>query len=136
MAFIENIAIGRFRSDCALWLRYRREIQQLRASASMLKAANPDKVRAVEAVTALADERDTQLGGAERKLLAQWPEMRQAYAGDEYVVKIRDKEIRTSLVTRSLSGTPACRDRVPARLAIAARTVCVRRAAASGCWPA
>jgi methylmalonyl-CoA mutase len=42
----------------------------------------------------------------ERKLLAQWPEMRQAYAGDEYVVKIRDKEIRTALVTRSLSGTP------------------------------
>ncbi|MFO1190612.1 MAG: fused isobutyryl-CoA mutase/GTPase IcmF [Rhodoferax sp.] len=93
--------------------RLAREIQQLRASASMLKAANPDKVRAVEAVTALADERDTQLGGAERKLLAQWPEMRQAYAGDEYVVKIRDKEIRTSLVTRSLSGTPVRKVALP-----------------------
>ena len=83
-----------------------REIQQLRASGRMLHAANPDKVRAVEAVTGLADERDTRLGAAERKLLAQWPEMLQAYAGDEYVVKIRDKEIRTQLVTRSLSGTP------------------------------
>jgi methylmalonyl-CoA mutase len=28
---------------------------------------------------------------------AQWPEMQKAYAGDEYVVKIRDKEIRTAL---------------------------------------
>ncbi len=27
------------------------------------------------------------------------------YAGDEYVVKIRDKEIRTELTTTSLSGT-------------------------------
>jgi methylmalonyl-CoA mutase len=33
-----------------------------------------------------------------------WPEMQRAYAGDEYVVKIRDKEIRTSLVHTTLSG--------------------------------
>jgi methylmalonyl-CoA mutase len=38
-------------------------------------------------------------------LLDQWPDMVAAYAGDEYVVKIRDREIRTSLVTQSLSGT-------------------------------
>ena len=30
--------------------------------------------------------------------------MQQAYAGDEYVVKIRDKEIRTALVHTTLSG--------------------------------
>ena len=29
----------------------------------------------------------------------------EAYSGDEYVVKIRDKEIRTRLVSESLSGT-------------------------------
>src|SRR5215218_10890967 len=38
-------------------------------------------------------------------LLQQWPDMQKAYAGDEYVVKIRDKEIRTALTTKSLSGT-------------------------------
>src|SRR5215218_4347216 len=38
-------------------------------------------------------------------LLKQWPDMQQAYAGDEYVVKIRDREIRTSLTYKSLSGT-------------------------------
>ena len=43
-------------------------------------------------------------GGA-RQLLKQWPDMQKAYAGDEYVVKIRDKEIRTNLVHTSLSGT-------------------------------
>ncbi len=86
--------------------RLAREIQQLRASGTMLHAANPSKVRAVEAVNDLADHRETQMGTRERKLLNQWPEMCKAYAGDEYVVKIRDKEIRTTLVTKSLSGTP------------------------------
>src|SRR5450830_1524052 len=31
--------------------------------------------------------------------------MQAAYAGEEYVVKMRDKEIRTALTTKSLSGT-------------------------------
>ncbi|ARV19967.1 Methylmalonyl-CoA mutase [Curvibacter sp. AEP1-3] len=85
--------------------RLAREIQQLRESGRMLREANPDKVNAVTAVTQLAAEREERMGAAERKLLAQWPEMQKAYAGDEYVVKIRDKEIRTALTTKSLSGT-------------------------------
>jgi isobutyryl-CoA mutase len=85
--------------------RLAREIQQLRASGRMLHEANPDKERAVLAVEDLASQREERMGAPERKLLAQWPEMQQAYAGDEYVVKIRDKEIRTALTTKSLSGT-------------------------------
>ena len=83
-----------------------REAQQLRASARMLNEANPAKANAIDAVNGLALQREELLGAAERKLLAQWPEMQRAYAGEEYVVKIRDKEIRTSLITKSLSGTP------------------------------
>ena len=49
-----------------------------------------------------------------RKLLAQWPDMQKAYAGDEYVVKIRDKEIRTGLVYTSLSGTKIRKVALPA----------------------
>ena len=49
--------------------------------------------------------KDGQLTPASRKLLAMWPDMQKAYAGDEYVVKIRDKEIRTRLVSETLSGT-------------------------------
>jgi methylmalonyl-CoA mutase len=49
--------------------------------------------------------KDGQLTPHARKLLAMWPDMKKAYAGDEYVVKIRDKEIRTKLVSESLSGT-------------------------------
>jgi methylmalonyl-CoA mutase len=49
--------------------------------------------------------KESQLSPHARKLLAMWPDMKKAYAGDEYVVKIRDKEIRTTLVSESLSGT-------------------------------
>jgi isobutyryl-CoA mutase len=65
----------------------------------------PDRAKAAEAVIDLAQSRELQMDADARKLLAQWPAMQQAYAGDEYVVKIRDKEIRTALTTRSLSGT-------------------------------
>jgi hypothetical protein len=46
---------------------------------------------------------------AARKLLAQWPDMQKAYAGDEYVVKIRDKEIRTALTTKACPAPPSAR---------------------------
>ncbi len=82
-----------------------REIQQLREAARMLSEDKPGRAKASEAAIDLAFAREENLGAAERKLLAQWPDMQAAYAGDEYVVKIRDKEIRTALTTKSLSGT-------------------------------
>ncbi|MCW5643795.1 MAG: cobalamin-dependent protein [Rhodoferax sp.] len=90
-----------------------REMQQLRAAGRMLQEANPTKERAYAAVNDLAAQREERLGKAERKLLAQWPEMVKAYGGDEYVVRIRDKEIRTALVTKSLSGTPVRKVSLP-----------------------
>ncbi len=86
--------------------RLAREIQQLRAAAVMLREAKPDKARASEAADDLAAQREANLTPHATKLLAQWPVMQAAYAGNEYVVKIRDKELRTSLITTSLSGTP------------------------------
>ncbi|MDO8449764.1 MAG: methylmalonyl-CoA mutase family protein [Rhodoferax sp.] len=82
-----------------------REIQQLQETGRMLKLDDPNKTNAYQAVLDLAGQREAHLGAAERKLLSQWPTMQAAYAGDEYVVKIRDKEIRTALTTKSLSGT-------------------------------
>jgi len=82
-----------------------REIQQLRESGRMLKLEDGSKVNAFDAVMDLAEQREAHLGAAEKKLLAQWPAMQAAYAGEEYVVKMRDKEIRTALTSKSLSGT-------------------------------
>jgi methylmalonyl-CoA mutase len=85
--------------------RLAREIQQLRAAAKMLEVGKPDKARAAEAAIDLAVQREETQDPSARKLVNQWPEMQRAYAGDEYVVKIRDKELRTALTTKSLSGT-------------------------------
>jgi len=82
-----------------------REIQQLRAAAVMLEVDKPGRAKAAEAAIDLAIRREeTQEPGA-KKLLGYWPEMQKAYAAGEYVVTIRDKEIRTALTSKSLSGT-------------------------------
>lgn len=81
-----------------------RAIQQLRATSKMLMTDKPERHRAVEAVDDLAAQREALLDPQAKKLLAMWPDMRRAYAGDEYVVKIRDKEIRTALTHTTLSG--------------------------------
>jgi methylmalonyl-CoA mutase len=81
-----------------------REIQQLRGTARMLHADDATRDGAKNTVLRLAEAREARLEPAAKKLLAQWPEMVKAYGGDEYVVKIRDKEIRTGLVHTTLSG--------------------------------
>ncbi|HTR59790.1 MAG TPA: methylmalonyl-CoA mutase family protein [Casimicrobiaceae bacterium] len=60
---------------------------------------------AEHALEALIEEREKRLDPRAQKLLAMWPQTKAAYTGDEYVVKIRNKEIRTALTTVSLSGT-------------------------------
>jgi methylmalonyl-CoA mutase len=85
--------------------RLAREIQQLREASRMLFEAIPDKHRARDALAEQAALREARLDADARHLLAQWPDMVKAYAGDEYVVRIRDKEIRTRLVHTTLSGT-------------------------------
>ncbi|MBU6502800.1 MAG: methylmalonyl-CoA mutase, partial [Burkholderiales bacterium] len=83
-------------------------------AAAMLTVGKPDKARAAEAAIDLAVAREQTQEPAAKKLLAQWPEMQKAYAGDEYVVKIRDKEIRTALTSKSLSGTTIRKVALPA----------------------
>jgi len=81
-----------------------RERQQLLESRRMLLEAG----RTAD-LDDLVAERDGQLDANAKKLLGNWPAVKEAYAGDDYVVSIRkgDKfvESRTRLVTKSLSGT-------------------------------
>jgi len=78
-----------------------REVQQLSESQRMLAACG----KPGDDLATLAAERERQVDPHVRKQLDMWPTVKESYAGDEYVVKIRDKEIRTALVTNSLSGT-------------------------------
>jgi methylmalonyl-CoA mutase len=82
-----------------------REVQQLRAAQRMAREADPGSPEPAGALEPLVQAREARLDPASRQLLACWPELVKAYAGDEYVVKVRDREIRTSLVHTTLSGT-------------------------------
>ena len=46
----------------------------------------------------VSTERDAALDPRAKKLLDIWPTVKQSYSGDEYVVKIRDKEIRDNFM--------------------------------------
>ncbi len=82
--------------------RIARERQQLLEARRILAAeCNEDSAN----LQALARKREEKLDHGSKKLIDQWQDMQQAYSGDEYVVKIRDKEIRTKLTYTSLSGT-------------------------------
>jgi methylmalonyl-CoA mutase len=91
--------------------RLARQHQQLAAARALLAAeCGEDNAN----LAALAAGREAQLDARSRKLLAMWPQMRQAYSGDEYVVKIRDREIRTRLTHTTLSGNSIRKVALPA----------------------
>ena len=81
--------------------RIARERQQLVAARTMLAAAGKDGL----ALEPLIVEKDAALDARSKKLIEMWPDTLKAYSGEEYVVKIRDKEVRTKLTSTSLSGT-------------------------------
>jgi isobutyryl-CoA mutase len=66
------------------------------------------------ALESLAAARDAMLDARAARLLAQWPAMQKVYAGDEYLVRIRDREIRTRLVHTTLSGSRIRKVALPA----------------------
>ena len=78
-----------------------RERQSLKTAKAIFESCAKNAADFDELIT----WKDGQLTPHARKLLAMWPDMKKAYAGDEYVVKIRDKEIRTNLIFETMSGT-------------------------------
>ncbi len=78
-----------------------RQRQSLRISKTLFQACG----KAAGDFDDLIAQKDGQLDARAHKLLDMWPKTVELYAQNEYVVKIRDKEIRTRLTNSSLSGT-------------------------------
>ena len=78
-----------------------RRAQHLRTAAAMLTAEGSD----ANAVEALLAAQEAELNPQVAALLEQWPSVREQYAADELVVKIRDNELRTQLWRSTLSGS-------------------------------
>ncbi len=84
-------------------VRLARERQQLQESKRMLSAAG--KTFELDKLDELITEREARLDPRAETLLDAWPSLQSAYAGEHHGVRSREREIRTQLVSTSLSGT-------------------------------
>jgi isobutyryl-CoA mutase len=82
-----------------------RERQALRTAKSLFEGCAKADGAQLATFDELIEWKDGELDARAKKLLEQWPKTVGLYAQDEYVVKIRDKEIRTKLTSTSLSGS-------------------------------
>ncbi len=86
-----------------------RRVQHLRTAAAML-AADGSSASDVETLLAAQEaELDPRLAA----LLLEWPSVREQYAQDELVVRIRDRELHTTLWRETLSGSRVPRVALP-----------------------
>ncbi|HJS36586.1 MAG TPA: fused isobutyryl-CoA mutase/GTPase IcmF [Burkholderiales bacterium] len=96
--YLAEIAEGvrHYHAHVAAQVRLARERQSL---------AEAKRMSGLAALDPLLAEKDAALDARAKKLIDTWPQTVKAYAGNEYVVKIRGKEVRTRLTSVSLSGT-------------------------------
>ncbi|MDE2466444.1 MAG: methylmalonyl-CoA mutase family protein, partial [Alphaproteobacteria bacterium] len=78
-----------------------REIQQLKGVTRMLET----KGNTSSSLAPLIAEREARQNPQLRTMLEDWPQVKAAYSGDEYVMQVRDREIRVGQVSTTLSGT-------------------------------
>jgi len=85
--------------------------QLAQAAASPAGAAEPGA--AEREVASLEANAAAQVSEDSQALLAGWPAVVESYSGDEQVVRIRDRELRTKLTRQSLSGNAIPRVALP-----------------------
>ncbi|MGK7376505.1 fused isobutyryl-CoA mutase/GTPase IcmF [Planococcus sp. 1R117A] len=80
-----------------------RRLFQLEGAIEAVKEKAPDDAL-VASLQSLAYGVRDELTAESKRILENWKALKEAYAGDEFVTTVRDKEIRTILRTESLSG--------------------------------
>ena len=79
-----------------------RERQHLREARRLLGKTGETEGAAL---ARLEDARSAALDPEARKLIESWPKVVESYSGDEFVVQVREREVRTALRHVTLSGT-------------------------------
>jgi len=83
-----------------------RKIWQLDAAVNALREEGLEKTsEPVVRIMHLQEHIERQLDPRALRLVGEWPEMRDAYLGNEFVYRVRGREIRTPLKIRTLSGS-------------------------------
>jgi methylmalonyl-CoA mutase len=86
-----------------------REVQQLSEAGRLLSAVGKAGAEAEALSASRAEHLDPEL----KRQLAEWPALKARYEAEDFVVKVRDKEIRTALTSTSLSGSKIRKVAVP-----------------------
>ena len=94
-------AVRNYHKTSAVQVKIARERQQLIESKKMLEKSGQNG----DSLDSLIEKRDEKFDSRCRKLIEMWPQLKEAYSGDEYVVNIRGRELRTKITSRSLSDT-------------------------------
>ncbi|HET9650849.1 MAG TPA: fused isobutyryl-CoA mutase/GTPase IcmF [Usitatibacter sp.] len=81
--------------------RVARERQSLRTARHLFQQSG----KATVDFDALIAAKDAELGASENKLLECWPETVERYGEEEYVVRVRARDVRTKLTHETLSGS-------------------------------
>ena len=102
-------AVRDYHAQVATQSKIARELQQLRASKAMVDAANGDSSNLDGLIAAKAQALDPRA----QRLLDSWQQLQTDYRSKEYVVKVRDREVRTALTRTTLSGTTISRVALP-----------------------
>jgi methylmalonyl-CoA mutase len=85
-------------------------VQRVQRLAAVRAELSGDSEREVADLEAQAGHEVSEASAA---LVAGWPDVVKSYSGDEQVVRIRDKELRTALTRESLSGSRVPRVALP-----------------------
>ncbi|BAQ09876.1 methylmalonyl-CoA mutase [Bacillus sp. OxB-1] len=84
-------------------VEFARRLFQLEGAMEAVKEKAPDD-KLIASLQSLADGVRDELTAESKRIIQNWKALKESYAGDEFVTKIRDKELRTALTTTSLSG--------------------------------
>jgi methylmalonyl-CoA mutase len=95
--------VRRYHKEAENQVRIARKLFQIEGAIEAVKEQG-ETAGAVEALEKLKEETEKQLTPQSKEILDSWEKKKAAYAGEKFVVKIRDREIVTELTTKSLAG--------------------------------
>ncbi|NHA69554.1 fused isobutyryl-CoA mutase/GTPase IcmF [Phycicoccus flavus] len=98
-----------YHDDTRRWADLARRVQRLGDARAALAEAGKDTAD----LDALLEQARQDLPPAVARQLAEWPEVVEAYSGEEQVVTVRDREIHTALARETLSGNEVRRVSLP-----------------------
>jgi methylmalonyl-CoA mutase len=109
--YLSDVAatVRAYHEDTAVAVDAARQRQHLRTARAALRAACADE----GGLAGVLEHAEKALPADAAQLLDTWPEVVEAYSGDEMVVQVRDRELRTQLSRRTLSGNKVRRVALP-----------------------